>query len=340
MREKNGNIFDALMSSMICNSLTNIQSMGLFGGFLLSAYSHENKKAFIVDAQMTVPENFPKSISNLSDVKEGPLSIAVFSGFLKGLWEIHKKYATISWRDLIEPSVELCRHGIILTKHLRDSIENNQGMLRDPYLKAIFVDINNDKIKRVGSKIVNFKHCDFLEVLAYHDEPEIFAGKIEEIIENDLKEAGSIITMKDLKSYKLKIYERELINLTEDYALIVPDTAAILIPSILKILLKFNFNSTWFEDKDLSVLLHHRVTEVFKYVFAKRPQLGDGVTEKYLMSDDFTDYVFKSIDDEKVKTDLQDYGVAEVAPEDHGTSHISIVDEKGDAVAVTSSINF
>lgn len=338
MREKNGNAFDLVISSLVCNSLTNIQSTGLFGGFLLSAYSHEKKNAFIIDAQLTVPENFPASINNLLDVKEGPLSIAVFSGFLKGLWEMHKNYSNISWRDLIQPSVQLCRNGIILTKHLRDSIEYNPAILNNAYMKTIFVE--NDKIKKVGSKIVNSRHCDFLELLSSHDEQEdIFTGKILEIIERDLKEAGSIITIKDLKSYKLKIYERELINLNEDYAMVIPDTTAILIPSIVKILLNYNLNA---ED----ATNYHRITEVFKHVFAMRAQLGDGDFEdvedvkKYLLSNEFSNHVLKSIDDDSVKTDLEDYGVDFFAPEDHGTSHISIVTENGDAVAVTSSINF
>lgn len=343
MREKNGNIYDAIIISLVCNSMANVQSMGLYGGFLLSAYSHEKKRAFIIDAQLTVPENFPAaSINsiNLSDVREGPLSIAVFSGFLKGLWEIHKNYASIPWPDLIKPSVELCKNGVILTKHLRDSIEYNQGILNDPYMKKLFVE--NDKIKKVGSKIVNFKHCHFLEVLLSHDdEQEIISGKVLEIIERDLKEVGSIITVEDLKSYKLEIYERDLINLNEDYAMIIPDTAAILIPSILKILVNYNFNVTWFDDDhDLSATLHHRITEVFKHVFAMRSQLGDGDFDdikKYLLSNEFADHVLKSIDDETV---LEDYGVDFFSPPDHGTSHISIVTEEGDAVAVTSSINF
>jgi gamma-glutamyltranspeptidase/glutathione hydrolase/leukotriene-C4 hydrolase len=200
----------------------------------------------------------------------------------------------------------------------------------------------------VGSKIVNSKHCDFLEILSRHKaSDDIFSGEIGEIITNDLIDAGSVITLDDLKSYKLKIYERELINLDENYSILVPDTSAILIPSIIKILSKYQFDATWYEDNDKVIVLHHRITEAFKHVFAMRSRLGDddyvSVDEvtKYILSDEFADKIINLIDDEQVKDYVEDYGIdGNVSPETHGTSHISIVAKNGDAVSVTSSINF
>lgn len=274
------------------------------------------------------------------------MSIAVFGGFLKGVYELYKTHASMSWKKLIEPSIELCKNGFILTKHLKDSIETNERILQhDEYMKSLFVDEKSEKIKRVGSKIINWKHCDFLNVISNHDdEKEIFSGKIEELISNDLDNSGSILTINDLKTYKLKIYERELINLNENFSILIPKTSAILVPSILKILLKYEFNSTWFKE-DKEVLLYHRVIEVFKHVFALRSNLGDSdyvdVEDftKYILSNEYAEKVIKSIDDDHVR-DKEDYGVEHVVPQNHGTSHISIVAENGDTVSVTSSINY
>lgn len=346
MRERNGNVFDATIVTLMCNSLTNLQSMGMFGGFILSGYTKE-RRAFIIDAQMTSPKNFPSENIDLSNVKEGPLSIAVFSGFLKGILELHKNYATLRWQDLITPAIELCRNGFILTKHLKDSLEINHRILTDDYMRSIFIDQKTNKIKRVGTKIVNSKHCDFLEILSrQNSSADIFEGEIGEIIENDLFEVGSLITLNDLQSYKLKIYERELIHLDENYSMLVPDTSAILIPSIIKILSKFQFNSTWYEDDEKLILLHHRITEVFKHVFAMRTRLGDNdyvnvdKISNYILSDEFIEKISRIIDDENVKDHIEDYKVNAVVPDTYGTSHISIVDKNGDAVSVTSSINF
>lgn len=336
------NIFDLSVSSLICNSLTNPQSMGLFGGFLMTAYAE--KKAIIIDCQMVSPKNFELPIKNFSEVKAGPNSIAI-SGFLKGVWEIYKRYASLPWNEIIDPITELCRTGILLTKHLRDSVEMNDG-----YLGELFLDNKTGKIKRIGSRIIISKHCDFLDILAKHNQSEnILSGEIGQILADDLSTVNNKITLEELRDYKVKIYDAKIVKITDEHAILVPDTSAILIPSILKILMRFNFNSTWFDSENnlnRSILLHHRIVETFKYVFALRPQLSDpdfidtkNVTN-YLLSNEFATHVIDSIDDLSTKNNPKDYGLNEVTPNNHGTSHISILAENGDAISVTSSINF
>jgi gamma-glutamyltranspeptidase / glutathione hydrolase / leukotriene-C4 hydrolase len=75
--------------------------MGLMGGFLMTAYIKSEKKSIVVDAQISTPKDFILP-SNMSYVKHGPGSVGV-PGFLKGLWEIHQNYGSISWKNLIEP---------------------------------------------------------------------------------------------------------------------------------------------------------------------------------------------------------------------------------------------
>ena len=117
-----GNAFDVAISTLLCNSMTQLQSMGILGGFLLTVFLKSEQKSIVVDAQMVAPKNFDlKMITNFTQVKEGGLSVAV-PGFLKGIWEIHKKYSSLPWKKLIEPTLTLCNKGIILTKHLHDSV--------------------------------------------------------------------------------------------------------------------------------------------------------------------------------------------------------------------------
>ncbi|KAG5682722.1 hypothetical protein PVAND_012056 [Polypedilum vanderplanki] len=353
LMERHANGFDLALNSLICMSLTNIQSCGLFGGFLLTAYIPSEQKSIVIDAQMTSPKNFhftPKQEGeDYLKVKEGPMSIAN-SGFLKGLWEIHRNYSKMSWHDIIDPVILLCREGIVLTKHLRDSIEMNSHILNDTYFRNIFIDSSSGRIKRVGSKVVLLKQCDFLELLSKQNTTEdIFSGDVGKLLADDLKTANAIVDINDLQTYKVKVYEARKFDLINDNVLLVPNTCAILIPAILNILMKYNFNSTWFDSQhntNLSILMHHRIIETFKHVFAMRSEMSDSDfmdTENiinYLLSNDFAYNVIKSINDSFVKPYLQDYNLSTIVPQNHGTSHISIVAENNDLISVTSSINF
>lgn len=326
--------------------MNQIQSMGLLGGFLLTTYIKAERKSVTVDAQMTSPKMF--HFDSLNDVKQGPKSIAV-PGFLKGLWEIHQKFGSLSWRELIEPTMSLCNAGITLSKHLYDSSTFNKRIVNDPYLRELLVDQEKQKFKRPGSRIINKKHCKFLETLANHTKFDIYSDEVGEMLASDLKDAGSFISVEDLKDYNVKWSETVEFPMSGGDTLLLPNTAAVLIPSVLNILKNFNFNSSSFDSElnlNETILTHHRIVEAFKHVFAVRSQLGDPdfVDVKqvvdHILSENYAQDVSQKIDDRQTFSDPEKYSAKFIAPEDHGTSHISIVAANGDAVSVTSSINY
>lgn len=322
--------------------------MGFLGGFLLTFYNRTENKSVTVDAQMTSPRNFQLPIKNLTDVKHGPKAIAT-PGSLKGLWEIHKKYGTVSWKQLIKPTLSLCKNGITISKHFHDSMNINKRIINDPYLRELLVDKEKQKFKRPGSDIVNKKHCEFLKVLSNHKETDIYSGAVGEVIVKDFQDVGSFVTVDDLKEYKVKWSEAIEFPLSNGDKLFVPNTACVLVPSILNILKKFNFNASSFDGEanvDEAILTHHRIVEAFKHVFAVRSQLGDPDfvdvkrTVARVLSEDFTKEVAANIDDSRTFSEPEKYSARFIAPDDDGTSHISIIAANGDALSVTSSINY
>lgn len=317
--------------------------MGLLGGFLLTVYIKAEHRSFVVDAQMTSPKNF----KNLTDVN-GPSAIAI-PGFLKGLWEIHQKYGSISWRNLVEPTLDSCKKGITISKHLQDSMHINKRIVNDPYLRHLFVDNEKQKFKRTGSRIIINKQCKFLDIIANQTEPDIYSGVVGEMIAKDLLDIGSVITIEDLKDYKVRWSEAVKFAVTDEETILIPNTASLLIPSILNVLKKFQFNTSSFESEtniNETILTHHRIIEAFKHVFAVRSQLGDpdfidvDNIVKHILSDDFAQNVDEKIDDKRTFNNYEHYSLRFVSPNDHGTSHISIISENGDALSVTSSINY
>lgn len=137
--------------------------------------------------------------------------------------------------------------------------------------------------------------------------------------------------------------------MTENAQLIVPKTAAILVPAILNILKEFdykNFSLSSLKNVSATILSHHRIIEAFKHVFAVRPDLGD---PDFVKVDDIIDELLSSsyrrrigmkISDANTFDDYKNYGLKSLSPDDHGTSHISMISQNGDAISVTSSINY
>ena len=189
--------------------------------------------------------------------------------------------------------------------------------------------------------------CKFLKILANHTETEIYSGTVVEMILKDFKHAGSLISEDDLRGYKVKIEESVEFPLTDDDSLLLPSTAAVQVASILNILKEFKFNESSFEgDKNINetILSHHRIIEAFKHVFAMRSELTDSVDAKNvvkkLLSKEFAKSVAERIDDTRTFSPDKYSQNNFIAPDDHGTSHISMISETGDAISITSSINY
>ena len=62
----------------------------------------------------------------------GGLAIGV-PGELKGLWELHQRFGSLPWKDLLEPTIKLCRDGAVMTRSLHDAAAEKESVIgNDP----------------------------------------------------------------------------------------------------------------------------------------------------------------------------------------------------------------
>lgn len=121
------------------------------------------------------------------------------------------------------------------------------------------------------------------------------------------------------------------------YTFPLPSNGAILV-FILNLLKKY--------DLKHDALSYHRITEAFKFAYAKRSLLGDEPSDEIkemmrnLTSVDYANEIRELINDERTSQDFSYYGAKFENQEDHGTAHISILMPNGDAVAATATINY
>ncbi|XP_076182889.1 scoloptoxin SSD14 isoform X2 [Ptiloglossa arizonensis] len=350
--EKNGSAVDAAIASMICNGLVNMQSMGIGGGFFMTIYNKTAGRAFTLIARDRAPlaanatmfDGKPKDASFI-----GPLSIAT-PGEVAGYSEAHKRFGKLPWADLFKPSIEMCEEGYNLTKIQYDRFRyNEENIYKDRALKQLFVDPETSDFYKPGTLIKPKALCKTLRTIAENGASEFYNGTIGKQLVKDLQEKGSIITMKDLNNYRATWEEPLQTNLSNGirvFTIGMPASGAIL-TYILNILDNFQFTPDSIADNDRTILTYHRMIEAFKYAYALRNDLAD---KEFVDMEELTNsltsrsFAYKTrmkIDDHQTWDDPTHYGATMLsAAKDHGTAHVSVLAPNGDAVSVTSTINF
>ena len=112
---RGGSAVDSAIAASVCVSIFNMQSAGIGGGFLMTAWINKDQKAYVLDAREQAPlQSHENMFSNTNDASissvVGAHSIAV-PGEVAGYWEAHKRFGKLPWADLFQPTIDVCKNG-------------------------------------------------------------------------------------------------------------------------------------------------------------------------------------------------------------------------------------
>lgn len=317
--------------------------MGLGGGFVMTIYDRANRKVETLTARERAPLASKKDMfNNFTGPAQGILSVAV-PGELKGYWELHQKYGKLPWKMLIEPTINLCKHGHVVTEYLGWVLEQyNDTIVSSPSLKEIFINPETNKTWVAGDKIKRPVLATTLEFIAEEGADTLYTynGTIAKRLISDIQNDGGIITIEDLAKYTVEWDEPITANLRDGntlYSVPLPSSGGLL-AFILNIMKGYKPENT--------VTYLHRIIESFKFAYGYRSELGDlkFVPDVKGWYDNITDPAFAEmvrdkIIDNRTYQDPVHYGGKFANAPEQGTAQISVLTANGDAVSVTSTIN-
>jgi gamma-glutamyltranspeptidase/glutathione hydrolase/leukotriene-C4 hydrolase len=338
-----GNAVDAAIATCICVGIVNSFSSGLGGGgFMLIKKMGDENSSTMIDFREKAPGKL--DVTKLSQdtilSKVGGLAVGI-PGEIKGLYHAHSKYGHLKWKEIISECIEVANH-FEVTEELHKRLKKFETLVRDDEgLSEVY--IKDGEVVGAGEFIGRHNLARTLEVLA-EDPGEFYSGKIANCLIRSINNKGGSVSSDDFEGYEIKEHDT-VKGRYGDFSVYTTGlpSSGILVLLALNILDKFDLKELIKNESEHTHL--HVLVEIFKFVMAKRGNLGDPEFNKNiqeildeLSSDNLASAIYKKINFDTTLP-IENYEVEDYNKIDAGTTHINVVDKDGLVVSLTSTIN-
>jgi gamma-glutamyltranspeptidase/glutathione hydrolase len=358
--KQGGNVVDAAVATGFALSVVRPASSGIGGGGFMVIWDAAKKQATAIDYRERAPARATRDMyvdpADRTKVREdasryGPLAIAV-PAHVAGLCFALKEHGSLDLKAVLAPALRLCREGVPVDPHHSNVQREVLNLFQKrPGFSERFATLN--RLYLNGGKAWRSDERFFsplgpvLERISAGGADGFHQGPVAEAIVGEVRRGGGLISLDDLAAIKPTVRE-PLTGRFGDLQLFTmppPSSGGVALLETLQIL---ESSERRWPERNLSKLPFvaperlHLLTEAFKHAFADRAT--------YLGDPDFADIPFRRLISPEhaaqlaARIDLAHTQVPErygrfTLPNDGGTSHFSIIDAAGNAVACTETIN-
>lgn len=367
--KKGGNAIDAAIAAQLVLNLVEPQSSGIGGGGFLLYYDNKSKQTTYFNGRETAPASaYPTMFLDINgkakpfeDAVQGGLSVAT-PGLLKSLEEAHKKFGKLPWATLFEPAIKLADDGFIMNPRLHLLLEHIKYLDKFPKTIALYRKPNGESFA-IGEIVTNKEFAKTLRNIAKKGSEPFYNGKIAKKIVEDVRNSNinpGLLNIEDLKNYQVRIGDLICSNYRKIYKICsmpMPSSGGVTLLQIMGIIENFDFAKKYSIN---SPQLIHLITEATRLSYADRNQyLGDVeapissmLDKKYLANraklikkHNSLKYVYPGDFSNNINNDRNYQSNQKIINNLNGnekpsTTHISIIDKEGNAISLTSSIEY
>lgn len=344
--KKGGNAADATVSTFFALAVV-YPVAGNIGGSAFVVYRLKDGQVGSIDGREKAPSkasrdmfldkdgNVIKDLSLLGHLASG------VPGSVDAMYELHKKFGKLSWKEVIQPAIDLANNGFVLTKREVEYLNRT---------KDLFLKINNHKIHVVredrpwqeGDTIYYKELAKTLERIRDNGRDGFYKGETADLIAKEMEKGKGLINKEDLANYKT-IWRTPVTTKYKDCKIISmppPSSGGIALLQLMQGAEKYPFKK-WGMLNSQTI---HTMTELERRVYADRAtHLGDPdfykVPQEMLLNPEYNKKRNASISpiQKTASSAIKEGNVNSI--ESVETTHFSVADKEGNAFSITTTLN-
>jgi len=342
---KGGNAFDAAVAMSAALAVVEPFGSGLGGGGFWLLHRASDGKQVMVDGREVAPSAAHRDMyldpdtgqANQKASVDGALAAGI-PGFPAALVHLSDKYGELSLAESLQPAIRLAKNGFSVNKHYQQLARFRQSVLAasEP-ANSIF--LRQGQAPKLGELIIQHDLAVTLESLANEGFSGFYHGDVATKLVAGVQQAGGIWSKQDLANYQVK--EREPVVI--DYngmritSAALPSSGGLVLSIALNILENYDLQAM-----DEATRIHVVVEAMRRAYQARALYMGDSdfvdVPTNNLTKKSYAKTLAEDLSLNKVTSSQSLTGLNSI--EGHDTTHFSVLDNAGNRVAATLSINY
>src|SRR2546427_5567676 len=346
MLRRGGNAVDAAVAAAFALSVVEPVSSGLGGGGFALVYTARDRQVHVLDFRevgplAARPDMYVEDGEARQDfANAGPLSVAVPSA-VKGYAELARRFGKNPLAQLVSPAEQIALRGFQVNVQFAHVAEHRLDCLAaDAEAARIFRRKGEDgeyEPKQPGDKLIQPDLARTLHAIGERGPDAFYRGRVARSIVDSLATRGGIVGLDDLA--RVQVRERRPLESTYRGHRVVtmplPSSGGFILAALLNVLEREDPRAGGYRPERFL----HAMIEAEKRLYALRQKIGDpdfnpGAEERVraMITKDFASELWRQIGDRATATE-------QIVPAEHGTTHVSAIDEEGNAVALTTTVN-
>ncbi len=345
--KKGGNAIDAAVAVNFALAVCHPAAGNIGGGGFL-VYRSAKGKAYTLDYREMAPLAGSKDmyLDSTGQVISGKSFVGIHSvgvpGAVAGMLAMHKRLGKLPWKDLVQPAIDLAAQGVVLTAKEARGLNRNRADFMKYNPGSAYMVKADSTLWAEGELFIQPDLARTLSRILKDKAKGFYRGETADLFVAEMKRQGGMITHRDLKSYRA-IWRKPLISQFKQFSIIgmpPPSSGGVAISQLFSMMKPFPL-ARWGVQSDSTIQV---MIEAERRVYADRAAwLGDPDFVKVPLAGLLdTNYVTKRMQNMSFgqATKSSDVSAGAFAGyESPETTHYSIVDQDGNAVSITTTLN-